>query len=113
MSDDEVKALRAAAQAATPGPWAVDGEGRDVCDFTQRLGYDGRPPHEITGENGFERHVAADDARYIAAANPDAVLRLLTRLEAAEAVCEAVDLADPTTVVYPLVDAWRAAGGGK
>jgi hypothetical protein len=87
MSDDELQRLKEAAKAATPGPWAVDGDGRDVCDFTQRLGYDGRPPHEITGENGFQRHVAADDARHIAAANPDAILRLLARLEAAERVC--------------------------
>lgn len=84
MSDlDELERL---AKAATPGPWEVDGDGRDICGFAGRLGAaNGEPPYEITENNGFMRNSMAADAAFISAANPTVVLELVRRLRAAEA----------------------------
>ena len=98
MSDlDELERL---ARAATPGPWEVDGDGRDICGFAGRLGAaNGEPPYEITENNGFMRNSMAADAAFIAAANPAVVLELVRRLRAAEGIVR--DLADGGDPISP------------
>lgn len=72
MSDES---LRAAAEGATPGPWAYD-DG------------DGMVYTILPGDDYIDVAQAKSDllhdARYIAAANPTAVLALIARVEAAE-----------------------------
>lgn len=55
-----------------------------------------------------------EDAAFIAAANPSVVLRLLERLEVAEAVCEAVEGRHSLAVgdrVGAALSAWRSVKG--
>lgn len=81
--------LRVLCEKATRGPWEVDGDGRDICGFTGRLGAaNSEPPYEITENNGFTRNSMADDAVFIAASRT-ALPEALDALEAAEAVIEA------------------------
>lgn len=79
MTPDQLAALKAAAEAATPGPWfrpvANDTAIRsDDVDIAQTMG-----AYELE----WERMEA--DAAHIAAANPAAILSLIARMEAAEA----------------------------
>ncbi len=88
MTDDDIKRLREAAQAATKGPWTLGA--RDETDNWQLI--DAR----LGGWHEFARvcvHLEDEDrdhpegvanAAYIAAASPDVVTRLIDRLEAAE-----------------------------
>jgi hypothetical protein len=75
----DIEKLRQLAEAATPGPWEVsdddmfspievtsDGPGRDICCLDT---YDHRPDER------------ANDAAFIAAANPQTVLALLDEIE--------------------------------
>jgi hypothetical protein len=50
-------------RAASPVPWGVDTDGREVCTFTER--YSGGPPFDIMSES-FARGGADDDAALIA-----------------------------------------------
>ena len=77
--------LKALALAATPGPWAWDG---NVCDYDKEneapwlVSSEGHPP-VLGGTITCTRH---NDASYIAAASPDAILALIKRVEDAEAI---------------------------
>lgn len=81
MTDDDIKRLREAAQgAAAPGPWAYrisDGAWVVYCamDTVMRVA-------EVYGD--VDSPEVEADAAYIAAASPDVLLALLSRLEATE-----------------------------
>jgi hypothetical protein len=63
--------LRALALAATPGPW-----GRDACRITAKeLGW------ARVADTEFDNDSMAENAAFIAAANPAAILALLDELE--------------------------------
>jgi Fe-S cluster assembly scaffold protein SufB len=89
MSD--YAALRATAEAATPGPWESD----NTTDITDDYFEDeDRPEHQTTGwfrqgpgqvDAGDYSTLSWPDARYIALADPQTVLALLDRLGAVEA----------------------------
>jgi hypothetical protein len=86
ITKEQLKAWRDAAEKATAGPWEVDGDGRDICGFTGRLGAaNGQPPYEITENNGFMRNDMADDARFIAISR-EAVPALVAEVERLRAV---------------------------
>ena len=79
MTREEMEELKRLAESATPGPWraSMDGTGNDgwlmgpngVLDFLA---------------TGYEGEMAAKDVRFIAAANPQAVLSLIARIEELE-----------------------------
>lgn len=85
----ELDALEAAALAATPGPW-----------WTQRV----TEPQAVVNQGVWANegeccatavtlHVIMDeDEKFIAAANPAAVLELIRRVRAAEAVVSAISI---------------------
>jgi len=77
MTDEQVAALRAAAEKATPGPWRARSTIYD--HMIAGIAAKGAIAEIWNGERGME------DARYIAAANPAAVLSLLDRLARVEA----------------------------
>ena len=82
MDDDQIAALRAAALAATPGPWVACARG-EYADF------DGRSRVVIGDDRRLAViHVSDDEtdanARLFAAASPDAITSLLDRLAQAE-----------------------------
>ncbi len=86
----DVDALRMVAEGATPGPWEIydDGESVGVCDsdvgdWIAGLG-EGRAFNTSASKDGVY------DAAFIAAANPETVLALLDRLQAAEGAVERV-----------------------
>ena len=94
MSTTDRDELRKLAEAATPGPWEADGG--EISQHWSRP----EPWREIIGTRvacgsycyggtaqGVER---TEDAEFIAAANPAAVLGLLDQLDAAEAKLAAV-----------------------
>lgn len=91
MSDDDIKRLRELAQAATKGPWKHLQSGRGYENYVYAL--DARYDVSWAGESpvkvAYFPHDPyglrdALDAAYIAAASPDAILALLSRLESAE-----------------------------
>jgi hypothetical protein len=90
MTDDDIKHLRDLAQAATTGPWKVEGNGRDewyvyAHEARYAASWCGDSPVKVAWvpwEPSGDRHVR--DSDYIAAASPDVVLALLDRLAAAE-----------------------------
>lgn len=76
VCDNQHSELKRLAEAATRGPWNYDGEG--ISD-------DGATYREVTssaevvlGEYGY---VSAENAKYIAAANPHAILALIAENE--------------------------------
>lgn len=80
MAPIDRAALRAVAEAATPGPWRTgtgDHHSRDV----HRAEPADVPVRDVAVCGGAHGHA---DARYIAAAAPDVVLCLLDALDAAE-----------------------------
>lgn len=86
MTPEERAELRRLAEAATPGEWAADG--RDIYlgvtqwpdpDDDYNMTY-WDSAHRIYDEGGHSE----DDARWIAAANPAAILRLLDELDRLE-----------------------------
>lgn len=84
--------IKAAAMAATPGPWTVD---EDCLADSDRLYVAKGQPDKLLGRilevfhNCLVRTVIQRkaNAEFIAAANPAAVLALVERLERAEAAC--------------------------
>jgi hypothetical protein len=88
VTPDEMKALRALAEGASPGARHVMSAGPDGDDERPLWWIDREYDEDarccwvdrVLGEN------AEADARYIAAASPDVVLALLDRIEALEAV---------------------------
>ena len=77
MTDAELKALEAAAKAATPGPWVVDS--LDGCSVFY---HDAEGIHHLIA---CCYDAQSKDAAYIAAANPAAVLELIAELRQAKA----------------------------
>lgn len=85
----DLKAIRAAAEAATPGPWEAAGPsfGAPLPKYLNCVGW-------VTEDDEFDDVCTAPlgsdggnsaDMIFIATANPAAILALLDRLEAAEA----------------------------
>lgn len=72
MTPPERQALRALCQAATPGPWYHDPDMPDSVDMLD---------HPTACADDME----PEDAAFIAAANPQAVLSLLDEVERLEA----------------------------
>ncbi|HIF6594386.1 ead/Ea22-like family protein [Serratia marcescens] len=75
---DKFSELKAAAMAATPGPWGINRTGNTIVS---------NQSHPVaTVSDAFHRQLAGGgvgkDAEFIAAANPSAVLELLAELEA-------------------------------
>ena len=70
MNTEQIEALKALAEAATPGPWSAN-----FCNITSQNGQ-----MKIYDEGG---HSEAD-AAYIAAANPVAIIELLASATASE-----------------------------
>ena len=97
----DVAELRRLAEAATPGPWYLDGPwwyGDDdsaycisTAEDAGRIAVTIAPPRYIFGG---EREVRDANARFIAAANPAVVLALLDKLDAAEARLAAIEATD-------------------
>lgn len=73
---DKFSELKAAAMAATPGPWVVTEKNNVEAPNQKRF----RPVAYIFGNRA--EHKRAADAAFIAAANPAVVLALLAELEA-------------------------------
>lgn len=103
MSDD-LTALRELAEKATPGPWEAE---------STRFGYDAHETPYVTPKTGmynvaqfYNQGQAADDAAYVAAANPATVLALLDRLERAEA--KAKREAEANRMRKPSARAWNS-----
>lgn len=85
----DTKAIRAAAEAATPGPWFAAGPsfGAPLPKYINCVvveNEDGDPDDICIAPIGCDS-ISTDDLTYIATANPEAVITLLDRLEAAEA----------------------------
>ena len=78
MNDDDIKRLREAAQAATPGPWMA------WPDLNGRLQVGQSTNYSVAELYRTPLQGQDTNAAYIAAASPDAILALLSRLEAAE-----------------------------
>jgi len=71
----DIEALRAKAEAATPGPWMLD-------DDTHVLGPDGTSIlAETDGDAERGETYTPEDAAHIAACSPDVILSLLRELE--------------------------------
>lgn len=78
--DNKLSELKAAAMAATPGPWGINRTGNTIVS---------NHSHPVaTVSDAFHRQLAGGgvgkDAEFIAAANPAAVLALLAELEASK-----------------------------
>ncbi|MBH3264939.1 ead/Ea22-like family protein [Serratia marcescens] len=89
---DKFSELKAAAMAATPGPWILDDDSwseGDNANVSTEERYDGRIVSiaQVEGggsESGFDEPFSTEqqaNARYITAANPAVVLELLAELE--------------------------------
>lgn len=89
---DKFSELKAAAMAATPGPWILDDDSwseGDNANVSTEERYDGRIVSiaQIEGggsESGFDEPFSTEqqaNARYITAANPAAILAMLAELE--------------------------------
>ena len=80
MTDAELDALEAAAKAATPGPWEYDVEQEEY--------------HGVWAGGRYivpSLHIDAENCKYIAAANPTAILELITDLRQAQANLKALE----------------------
>ena len=73
----DLEELKRLAKAATPGPWQVSLNGSGEDGWVE----DSNSQYLTTG---YEGEMAAKDVRFIAAANPAAVLALIERVEEAE-----------------------------
>lgn len=95
----DLEELKRLARDATPGPWSTKEYGPDHL--------------EVLLPNGFSRIISDPtvvtdyDARYIAAANPAAVLALIERVEKAEAALKGLH----TDVSAALAEAERQSTG--
>lgn len=66
IDDATLQRLEELHKAASPVPWGVDTDGREVCTFRERLGsMNGKPPFDIMSES-FAREGAEHDAALIA-----------------------------------------------
>lgn len=86
MTDEDVKKLGELAQAATPGPWEVDGTISVMGDVKPETWETVCLTGDFMGSDEGEKKAQNEaNARYIAAANPAAVLALIERVRQAEA----------------------------
>jgi hypothetical protein len=81
----DIAALKAAAERATPGPWhnshgSVDNFGNE---WQGSLSFEWMPNGRGTDGDGINENFA-NDAAYIALANPTSILSMIARLEALE-----------------------------
>ena len=77
MTDDDITRLRTLAQAATPGPWAVE---RSTARHDSRVLVKASAPSQALARIGGDslRAIESDAlAAYIAAVSPDVVLALI------------------------------------
>ena len=83
-----LKAIRAAAEAATPGPWEAAGPsfGAPLPKYLNEVGRINEDEmfEEVCVSPSPEDDACSADMIFIATANPTAILELLGRLEAAE-----------------------------
>lgn len=85
MTPADRAALREAAQRATPGPWNIVPDPVEECAAVSVPHFDlYAGPADGTGDNVACLPSSEEDARYIAAAHPAAVLDLLDALDTAE-----------------------------
>lgn len=86
ISDETIAAMRAAAEAATPGPWTWSTEG--LAAHARRLilcATNGELAQRAAcGGALFRFDADSDNAKHIAACDPQAVLALIARLDRAE-----------------------------
>ena len=84
----DLKAIRAAAEAATPGPWEAVGPsfGAPLPKYLNEVGRINEDEmfEEVCVSPSPEDDACSADMIFIATANPTAILELLGRLEAAE-----------------------------
>lgn len=82
MTDDQVDALEALARTATPGPWVTDDPNHE---FIAVVGADGAYEYVADADPTdfsivrWSRDQMMANAAYIAAANPTAILALITK----------------------------------
>lgn len=77
----KISDIKAAAQAATPGPWKAGGKSVSAAETEDRLGMDVRLYGGSSDDN-------RRNARHIAACSPKVVLALCEAVEAAQAYME-------------------------
>src|SRR5437588_6378303 len=104
--------LRAAAEAATPGPWSSDGEvigwlsGKAPAVAVQwHDGPTGNPVCMVQPYGSGPYGVAGslrpiEDAAYIALASPDRILGILSELERKTAALEQLSVLQPNKLAY-------------
>lgn len=96
LTDDEIRRLREAAEKATPGPWSVEGDRFLVSAQPHPDGDGGLPildTHAGMYELADHGFPLSSTLAFIAAANPQTVLRLLAEVERLQTIAtKAVDL---------------------
>ena len=90
MTAVDLAALRAKAEAATPGPWSALTTGRASGDHWYIVD-DGEALAYITANDGSDEEQREPNARYMAAVSPDVVLALLDRIAELEADATDID----------------------
>jgi hypothetical protein len=94
MSDIDTAELKRLAEGATPGPWEVHGDTSDYVVSRAPVSHCG-DGNVICAEPDLIMEASREhwpaNAAFIAAANPTVVLSLLTKLEAAERLVEALE----------------------
>ena len=84
MTNDKIAALKAAAEAATPGPWNIgDSNQGKECVWLDGLT---EPDHVLGSCETWIDCNSENNAAFISKANPQAILSLIGRIEAAEKV---------------------------
>lgn len=90
ITREEIEALLKLADAATPGPWTVC----DYRKFDKPWVYvdasNGDSIAEMVFANGYEPMPGGENAAFIAAANPAAIIALLDELDALRAMLSEV-----------------------
>lgn len=89
MADINLTELRKVAEAATPGPWTVDGHVGSEYDDLVVAPYPGGEPGWVVGV--AETETSPEGATHIATFDPPTVLALLDRVAELEAVVGRVE----------------------
>ena len=81
MNQDKIAALKAAAEAATPGPWnkGASNQGKDCVWLDGRT----EPKEEMGPDWQWVDCGSENNANFISKANPQSILALIAKLEAA------------------------------